>query len=213
MVETTLFILTKAPIAGRVKTRLGVTLGHGRATTLFSAMVELTVARAREARQLFPALKIIVAVDEPAALGGRYHCWPAPRSDCTRAPQGSGDLGARMRRLAQTVPARPVLFIGADCPDLTAHHLAAAARALGGHDAVMGRADDGGFWLLGLRQFRAAPDQFSGVRWSTGHAGADMLASLPRAFKTAFLPTLNDIDDDHDLRAANKPILIRSRGS
>lgn len=210
MIETTLFIMTKAPVAGRVKTRLGATVGYGRAATLFSAMVELTMARTRGARDILPALRVVVAVDEPSGLRSPYRCWPTPGSEIARCPQGPGDLGARMRRLAQSVAGKPVLFIGADCPDLQSKHLVAAACALQGHDAVMGPAADGGFWLLGLRQFRAAPDQFFGVRWSTPYAGTDMLDSLPNSFQTKFLPILNDIDDEADLRAARRPILVRS---
>ncbi|MBY0423285.1 MAG: DUF2064 domain-containing protein, partial [Parvularculaceae bacterium] len=68
-------------------------------------------------------------------------------------------------------------------------------------DAVFGPATDGGFWLVGLARRRPAPGLFQSVRWSSEHALADAVRSLPRGFETAFLETLSDVDQAEDLGA------------
>ena len=77
----------------------------------------------------------------------------------------------------------------------------AAFRALGDHDAVFGPADDGGYWLVGLRHGARAPATFfHDVRWSTEHALADSMASLP-GLSIALTDTLRDVDTVADLRS------------
>jgi glycosyltransferase A (GT-A) superfamily protein (DUF2064 family) len=88
-----------------------------------------------------------------------------------------------------------VVIIGSDIPGIMPDHLAAAFRRLGAHDFVLGPATDGGYWLFGSRRRPLPRNVFAGVRWSTRHALADTLASLPRACSVAFAATLDDIDD------------------
>jgi glycosyltransferase A (GT-A) superfamily protein (DUF2064 family) len=70
--------------------------------------------------------------------------------------------GARLLRAAAPYP---VIFIGADAPDLTARHLVDAAAALRHSKAVIGPAEDGGYWLLGLA--RPADHLFEDMPWGT----------------------------------------------
>jgi hypothetical protein len=108
--------------------------------------------------------------------------------------QGEGDLGQRMTRVVRALPPGPAVVVGSDVPDLTCRHVREAFRLLGRHDAVLGPALDGGYWLVGLRRRPRMPDLFSGVRWSTPHALHDTLANL-RSGSFALLDTLDDIDD------------------
>lgn len=90
-------------------------------------------------------------------------------------------------------------MIGADVPDLDAGVIDQAFRRLGDHDAVFGPAEDGGFWLIGLKGKLRRRPPFAGVRWSTPNALADTLAQLPRRC-AAMLPKLMDIDTAEDYR-------------
>ena len=63
----------------------------------------------------------------------------------------------------------------------------------------MGPAEDGGYWLVGLNRRRAAPNLFRGVRWSTKHALADTLKTLPASFYVGMLERLADVDEAKDL--------------
>lgn len=187
----TVIIFAKAPRAGAVKTRLAAGIGAGRAAALFRIMTERVVSEAVKG-----PWRTIVAVDSASALSGWENIIPRKVS---RRLQGGGDLGARMARAFHAAPPGPVMIIGADAPGLRARHLREGFRALNGADAVFGPARDGGYWLMGLSRRRAAPDLFQGVRWSSPHALADTLNTLPPAFKTAMLTTLSDIDEAADL--------------
>jgi glycosyltransferase A (GT-A) superfamily protein (DUF2064 family) len=118
-------------------------------------------------------------------------------------PQGQGDLGARMNRVFQQIPPGPVLIVGSDCPAMTRDHIFTAFRALGSHDAVVGPAEDGGYWLIGVKRTPRIPRLFEGVRWSSPNALSDTLLSLPRSWRVAALPMLRDIDTLEDLRATS----------
>lgn len=191
MMGGTVIIFAKAPRAGAVKTRLAAGVGAGRAAALFRIMTERTVATAmnRDWRTL-------VAVDSAAGLAGWDNIFPP---HIGRIVQGPGDLGDRMGRQFRTAPPGPVIIIGADAPGLRAVHLRHALAKLRSADAVFGPAADGGYWLIGLARRRAAPGLFAGVRWSTQHALADTLKTLPGRFNIATLDTLSDIDEAQDL--------------
>ncbi len=191
MMRGTVVIFAKAPRAGAVKTRLGAHIGMGRAAALFRIMTERTIAEASRG-----AWRTVIAVDPASALSGWEHLFP-PHIE--RVLQGRGDLGQRMTRALENILEGPVIIIGADAPGLRAGHLRRGFATLQGADAVFGPAADGGYWLIGLARRRAAPCLFRNVRWSSEHALADTIASLPLAHKIAMLDTLADIDEPGDL--------------
>lgn len=202
MTRGTLIIFVKAPLAGRVKSRLARALGAGRAAAVYRSLTALTLAQAGKA-----GVATVLAVDPASALRGWRAIWPP---GLARVAQARGDLGARLRAVVKSAPAGPVVVIGSDAPGLRARHLKAAFAALGGADAVVGPAADGGFWLLGLARRRTAPRLFAGVRWSSPSALEDVLAGLPKGFRVARLATLRDIDEAEDLARAG-PIMRSSR--
>jgi len=189
--RATVIIFVKAPRAGVVKTRLGADVGMGRAAALFRIMTERTIAEAVKGDW-----RTYLAVDPPSAVTGWDRLWPP---QLLRLAQAPGDLGARMAHAFNTPPPGPTLIIGADAPGVRARHLRQAFKALGRADAVFGPAEDGGYWLIGLSRRRAAPDLFNNVRWSTKHALADTVKTLPVGFQVAHLETLADIDEARDL--------------
>ena len=151
-------ILAKAPIPGRVKTRLAMLLGSEGAATLHARLVARTVGTA-VAAALGPVT--LWATDERDPLFQDL----AQRFSLILARQPEGDLGARMHAAFARANA-PTLVIGSDCAALTSAHLRDAAEALrGGSDAVVCPADDGGYVLIGL--VRPVPELFSGMTWST----------------------------------------------
>ncbi|MEM9496095.1 MAG: TIGR04282 family arsenosugar biosynthesis glycosyltransferase [Pseudomonadota bacterium] len=197
MTRGTLIIMAKAPRAGAVKTRLGRDIGMGRAAALFRILSERTIEEARRGDW-----RTIIAVSPTnAAIDGWGALWPA---GVARIPQGAsdftaGDLGERMSRAMRAAPAGPIVVIGADAPGMRARHIRTAFSTLNGADAVFGPANDGGYWLIGLARRRTAPALFYGVRWSSPHALADTVESLPAGFSVKYLPTLGDVDTAADL--------------
>ncbi|MGR3321732.1 MAG: TIGR04282 family arsenosugar biosynthesis glycosyltransferase [Pseudooceanicola sp.] len=181
--------MLKAPRPGRVKTRLAADIGAVPACWWMRHQARRLLRRLRD-----PRWDLLLAVAPDTARMAPD--WPA---DLPRAPQGTGDLGARMARILRRAPAGPVCIVGADIPGLTRVHVARAFAALGRADAVFGPATDGGYWLVGLRRTAPPPATlFRGVRWSTAHALADTRASLP-GLSVALVDRLHDVDTGADL--------------
>ncbi|MEM8956663.1 MAG: TIGR04282 family arsenosugar biosynthesis glycosyltransferase [Pseudomonadota bacterium] len=191
-----LIVMVKEPRPGRVKTRLGRGIGMVPAAWWFRHQTAALVRRLRDARW---RLELAVSPDRE---GLQSRVWPA---DLPRHPQGSGDLGARMGRLLRRGPPGPVMVIGGDIPGIRRAHVADAIHLLGAHDAVLGPAEDGGYWLIGLGRRRAPPPtMFHRVRWSSPHAMADTVATLP-GHRIALAATLADVDTDADLTRLRRP--------
>jgi len=116
-----------------------------------------------------------------------------------RMCQGRGDIGQRMQRIFDRCGRGPLIIVGTDIPFITREIIAEAFRQLRRADAVFGCAEDGGYWLVGLRgrPKRIAP--FGNVRWSSPHALADTLKNLCSR-RSACAATLYDIDTEADYR-------------
>jgi len=125
----------------------------------------------------------------------------AGRASVTAFPQGPGDLGRRMARPMAALPPGPVVVVGSDVPGIGSDRVAAAFRALKACDAVLGPADDGGYWLVGLAPRARKRPPFDRVRWSGPHALADTCANLHRdGWSWCTLAPLSDVDTVDDLR-------------
>lgn len=188
-----LVVMAKAPRLGRVKTRLAKGIGAVEAARFYrrTSLDLLRRIGADPRWQTVLALAPDVAVHESGV-------WP---ESVPRVAQGPGDLGHRMGRLMRDLPPGPVVIVGSDIPDIAARHVAQAFESLGRADAVFGPADDGGYWLVGLRRFPRVPEIFGNVRWSGEHALADTLANVTRAgLRVARLDVLADIDTVEDFR-------------
>ncbi|MCX8952464.1 TIGR04282 family arsenosugar biosynthesis glycosyltransferase [Ruegeria sp. NA] len=189
--QRTLVIMVKEPRPGRVKTRLGRDIGMVGAAWWFRHQTRALIRKLRD-----PRWQIVLAVS-PDAEGLASRIWPV---DLPRVPQGPGDLGDRMGRMLRGMPKGPVCLIGADIPGISRAHIARAFGTLGRYRMVFGPAPDGGYWLVGAQRYSALPaGLFRDVRWSTKHALADTLASIPNC-RVTLLDQLRDVDTVADLK-------------
>lgn len=178
-------VFTRYPAPGAAKTRLIPALGADGAAALHRRLTERTLVAVRASGLPF---EVRVTGARPEAIGA----W---LGDAPAVDQGASDLGDRLRRAG---PPYPTLFIGADAPDLAPDHLCAAALALAGAEVVIGPAEDGGYWLLGLA--RARDTLFADMPWGTERVYSETLARLATAgVVPAILPTLADLDRPEDL--------------
>lgn len=184
-----LVIFAREPRLGRVKNRLAAGIGALAALRFYRAMLAGLLQRVGRDRRW----RVWLAVTPDRAVTARI--WP---QGVRVVPQGGGGLGARMARPLRTLPPGPVVIVGSDIPDVDAPRIAAAFRALGRAEFVLGPAADGGYWLVGASRRRRPRGLFAGVRWSSPHALADTLATLPRGAAVGFIDTLNDVDDAGD---------------
>jgi len=185
-----LVVMLKEPRPGRVKTRLGKSIGMTAAAWWFRHQTRSLLRRLDD-----PRWDLVLAVS-PDREGLTSRIWPG---HLLRIPQGAGDLGDRMARVFRSLPPGPVCIVGADIPGIGPDEVARAFAALGSSDAVFGPAPDGGYWLIGLKRVAAVPATlFDGVRWSTEHALADTRGSLP-GLRIALVDELRDVDEVTDL--------------
>jgi uncharacterized protein len=179
-------IIAKEPRPGRVKTRLTPPYPPVQAAALAEAALADTLATVGEA----PVARRVLALD--GTPGG----WLPPGFEVIA--QRGGGLDERIAWALDDARASlpvPVVLIGMDTPQVTAGLLAAAAAPLvaGDADATFGMAEDGGFWLLGLRE--TDPALLLGVPMSRPDTGSRQLLRLERAgLRVQTVPALIDVD-------------------
>jgi rSAM/selenodomain-associated transferase 1 len=181
-----LVLFARYPTAGACKTRLIPALGPEGAAAIHRRLTERTV-------EVLCASGAPVTVAFTGAGADAFAAWLGP--DVTLIEQADGDLSARL--LACLDPA-PVIFFGADTPDLAAHHVEAAMTALSDHKVVIGPAEDGGYYLIGMRN--PMPELLTNMPWSTDRVLPETLARLDaRGIAPVLLETLADCDRPEDL--------------
>jgi len=181
----TLYIVAKAPIMGRAKTRLAADIGPVHAKRIYRNLMAKVLRQTRD-----PRWDTVLAVTPPNLLGNVPDWEGFPQ-----IPQVSGSLSERLGALFDRTG--PTLTIGTDCPQVTASDIATAFKALRSHDHVYGPASDGGFWLMGTN-WPLPKTAFEGVRWSHEETLSDVKSRLGGSY--AELRTLTDVDDLKALR-------------
>ncbi len=178
---------------GQVKTRLAATLGAEQAVQLHKVFVQTLLERfARMADRRTIVYSPADRVEPFAAMAGDG--WDL-------AAQAEGDLGQRMRswfEFAFAAGARRAVLIGSDSPTLPASFIESAFELLREYDAVLGPADDGGYYLVGIA--RPTPPIFEGMIWSQPTVWGETVARLEAAdWRYAALPRWYDVDEWEDL--------------
>jgi len=184
-----IIVLAKAPVPGRVKTRLCPPLTKQQAAEVAMAALHDTLRAATAVR----GARTVLVLDGPAGS------WIP---DGLRViPQRPGGLDERIAA-AFVDSGGPALLVGMDTPQVDAALLTAAIEALfePGIDGVLGEADDGGWWAAGTR--RPVPEAFRGVPMSTSRTHEHQLRRLMACgLRVAGLPRLRDVDTIDDAMA------------
>jgi rSAM/selenodomain-associated transferase 1 len=184
---TALVVIAKAPVPGRVKTRLTPPCTPAGAATLAAAALTDTLAAVARSRR--PGRRVLV-------LDGAPGPW-VPRGFEVLPQRGDG-LAARLAAAFADVGG-PAFLIGMDTPQVTPGLLDDGLRALDSADAAFAPAFDGGYWAIGLRRADAAV--FRNVPMSEPTTAAVQRARLAELrLATAELPALVDVDTIADAR-------------
>jgi uncharacterized protein len=189
MSATTIVVIAKSPLAGRVKTRLCPPCAPAEAAALARAALADTLATVAAT----PAAARVLALD--GAPG------PWIPDGFVIVPQLGRELAERLANAFAAVTG-PVVLIGMDTPQVTPSSLLSAMRALRepGVGAVLGPAFDGGWWAIGLHG--ADPRVFIDVPMSTAHTFCDQYERLAQlGLCTRVLPVLRDVDTFEDALA------------
>ncbi|GIF02195.1 TIGR04282 family arsenosugar biosynthesis glycosyltransferase [Paractinoplanes rishiriensis] len=178
-------VLAKAPVPGRVKTRLCPPCTPEQAARVAAAALADTIDTVSSCSAHHRVL--VVDGSYPATAGWSTHTQRGPGLP-ERLANAFTDHGR---------PGEPTLLIGMDTPQLTTGHLDAALELLTvrpGWDAVLGPASDGGWWALGLRDPGPAA-ALRAIATSTPDTGAATLAALRHSgLRVTLLPMLRDVD-------------------
>ncbi|MDX2284047.1 MAG: TIGR04282 family arsenosugar biosynthesis glycosyltransferase [Bacteroidia bacterium] len=192
-------ILAKAPIAGRVKTRLMADYPYpDRIADLAGAFLTDTDAVvSHPSVTVRPPTEVILCHD------GDPTVFPDALRRRRAIPQRGNSLGDRIVSLCADVfadGAEQLSIVGSDCPHLpTAFLTEAFGRLSAGAEAVFGPTDDGGYYLVALS--RPLPVLFEKIPWSTSDVLRTTLETAEReGIRTALLPGWYDIDTGDDLR-------------
>ena len=194
-----IIIFAKAPKPGLAKTRLIPALGAEGAAELAQLMLLHTVNEALAANIGVVELCVTPSIDAAA--------WAEIQlpAGIEISDQGEGDLGARMARAAARAlnKGEAVLLVGTDCVEMSADLLREAWLVLHDHDAVIHCTADGGYALLGLRQF--SPFLFSNMIWSTDAVASTTIARLGQLGWSVHVgQMLHDVDEPRDLKYMNE---------
>lgn len=185
-----LILFAKYPVPGFAKTRLIPALGEAGAAALHRRLTERTVATMLAAAAMYGAR---VEVQYTGADEADLRAWLG--GEVALVPQPEGDLTDRLIAASRETPH---IFFGADTPDLTAEIVGQAIAAMDTHEVVIGPAEDGGYYLIGMRQAR--PGLLTDMPWSTEQVFPETMGRLGAAgIEPALLPTLADCDRPEDL--------------
>jgi len=201
-VSDALYVIAKAPRVGLAKTRLGRTIGHERAVTLYRAFLQDLAARFSGA---------------PFALGW-YVTPPDAWSEISPLVgesgqvlfQGEGDLTERQRELFREAAGRGeerTVLIASDSPHLTVGIVEEAFRCLDRQDIVFGPTYDGGYYLIGMRGYHDV------LQEAPMSVGTELDGIVARArlsgLSVALLETTFDVDVVEDIRHLRPLVLER----
>ncbi|MEX0904128.1 MAG: TIGR04282 family arsenosugar biosynthesis glycosyltransferase [Balneolaceae bacterium] len=189
--ENVLIIFIKNPEPGKVKTRLGASIGEIKAYRIYKKLLEHTrnISLSTELHRQLWYSSFVDHTDE----------WNPKQFE--KHLQKGKDLGERMKNAFEHVfneGYKHVVIIGSDCPELTPDILEEAFETLKVCDIVIGPSEDGGYYLLGMNQFISG--FFTDINWSTNTVFDETIqtaAELDLHYRT--LPVLNDIDNADDL--------------
>ena len=193
MTRQAVLIFTKNAEAGKVKTRLAATIGNEAAFAVFHQLQAYTVSITAS----LPMDKFVFYAD----YIGSSDIWD--NNVYHKAVQQGEDLGERMINAFDLLFEKgfeEVVIIGTDCPGIQTSIIEDAFAHLQACDVVVGPAEDGGYYLLGMKQLHAA--LFSDIHWSTATVLKSTLNGIiASGLRYHLLPMLKDVDEEKDLIA------------
>lgn len=190
-----LLIFAKNPVAGKVKTRLAATIGNEAALVVYHKLLQHTFKSTQDLD-----LDKFVFYSE---FKEEDDLW---KKGFSKELQTGNHLGERMRNAFDLILNKgyqKAVIIGTDCPYIDAEIIEDAFKVLNSSDIVIGPAEDGGYYLIGIKMNHS--ELFENIQWSTNSVlSATIEKCIELKLSYSLLKLLNDIDDEQDLLEFNK---------
>lgn len=187
-----LIVFLKAPRVGEVKSRLAKTMGAQAAADAYRKLLEIVLRNIASLAEV----ELRFAPDNARAECDALRINP----NWTLRAQGAGDLGERLHRAFVESFAEGtsrIVIIGSDCPYVQTSDIESAWESLHSHDVVLGPAEDGGYWLIGLRA--SEEKLFQEINWSSATVLCETLQRANTLGRSVhLLRRLSDIDTEAD---------------
>jgi rSAM/selenodomain-associated transferase 1 len=189
--ENILMVFIKNPVLGKVKTRLAKSIGDEKALHVYHLLLDHTQKTVRR-----------INTDKAVYYSDYINeddIWK--NAEFQKFVQLGDNLGKRMSKAfleSFKMGYKKVVIIGGDCFELNEKIINDAFKILEENEVALGPAKDGGYYLLGMRNYYG--QLFENKTWSTQTVLLDTLLDLSNlnlSFK--LLPTLSDVDDEKDL--------------
>lgn len=198
MMKNGLIIFAKNPEIGKVKTRLAATIGDEAALSIYEHLLSHTAS----ITSYLPVDKFVfyssLILQEDIWCNKHFY----------KQVQAGNDLGERMKNAFAATFLNgydKIVIIGTDCPRLGAGIIMNAFACLNSRDVVIGPAEDGGYYLLGMKQ--PYSDLFEKINWSTNTVLKEtQMKCTALQLSYYLLPVLNDIDEEKDLIHLQKQV-------
>ena len=195
--ERCLIMFAKYPEAGKVKTRLAASWEGDRAACLYRAFIEDLLGRLSHGDYRFR-----LAYDPPERKHEFIKMFGA---DAVYVPQQGADLGERMEHAFKQgfdEGFLSIVLIGSDSPDLPPAIIEEAFQTLEIHQAVIGPACDGGYYLIGFNREAYYPQIFQDIPWGSENVREKTMLTLTAAGAYVYeLPVWRDVDRPEDVDA------------
>ncbi len=197
-----LIIFARYPEAGKVKTRLAASVGNDKAAAFYKAWAEKIFFESKRSKLITHRYLFYSEPDD----GEKMKSWT--NNGFLLYPQKGLGLGERIKQAFNKVFDDKMLgaiIVGTDSPDLTGDIIDKAVMQLEKYDVVIGPAEDGGYYLLGMKRFY--PELFDGIHWSTTYVLNQTVQKIEELGLSYYrLPVLMDIDTFDDLNRWNGKI-------
>ena len=211
MIPVVALVVAKAPVPGLAKTRLAASLGDRLAADIAAAALLDTldaVAAAPVQARVVAMTGDLNAARSSEAIRGRLDAF-------TVVPQRGEGFADRLANAhldaADAAGIRAVIQIGMDTPQVSAEMLTECVHELLGTDAVLGLADDGGWWVLGVAD-AATAGCLRTVPMSQSDTGVLTLAALhAKGIDVTRVAELPDFDTVADIDAVRRQCGADSR--
>ncbi len=188
--KKSIFVMSKVPIRGIIKTRLSNDIGFINSKRLICNSIE-------KINKIFIRKKNEYNLNWYLTPTCKFRSFSfSIVNNCIL--QSNGDLGDRMWALMK-LHSHPFIIIGSDIPSLNLIAISNSFKKLKNNDVVIGPTYDGGFWLIGFSNKKRIINPFIKVRWSTSFTLSDLIKNLKNnRVSFDFSQKLRDIDNKAD---------------